>query len=225
MRYKYYVDIHKYLRQYLAQLEGSIAKTDFANSEHTEKLKEDFSNFMKLLEEHAAYEDKAYHPMIREKDDLLFQRMEAEHKILEEKLVALGGMLDAVVEPELEEEKRHIHGYQFYLSYTDYMSAYFVHLLQEERVVMPVLQQHYSDEELRAVPFNTYDKMLPDHIIQMIEFIFPYTNLQGKQQFLRDIKDSYPQKFAQIWPKIWKMLNKTEQKCFLKNLEVEKPKE
>lgn len=31
------------------------------------------------------------------------------------------------------------------------MADYFVHLVQEEAVLIPALQKHYSDEQLRAV--------------------------------------------------------------------------
>lgn len=223
MRYYYYVNIHKLMRQSFARMEGQIARTDFANPDQTKYLKEEFSSFVKMLEEHAAYEDRAFHPLLEGKEPKLLQQMETEHKTLENKLGSLETTLMAAMEEGISEEEMLSRGYTFYLGFTEYMGEYFKHLFVEEKEVMPALQRHYSDEELRAVIFNSYNNMLPEHILQMAIGVFPYLNLQGKQQFLLDVKDSNPQKFTQIWLDIWKMLNEHEQTYFLDKQHFNRP--
>ncbi len=223
MRYYYYINIHKLIRQLFARLEGVIAKTSFASSEQTKHLQEEFSRFKKMLEEHAAYEDRAFHPLLEGKEPKLLQQMETEHKILENKLGSLETMLMAAMEAGISEKEKLSRGYAFYLSFTEYMGDYFKHLFEEERNVMPALQKHYSDEQLRAVIFNSFNNMLPEHILQMAGGVFPYLNIQGKQQFLLDVKDSNPDKFDQIWLDVWKMLNDQEQAYFLDKLHFQKP--
>ncbi len=207
MRKNYYSHVHRFMRQFLSTFETVIAKTDFNDPEQTSNLKKEFVDVVRLLDLHAAHEDKVYHPLIQEKEPLLFQQMVNEHKILDEKLKQLGEMLDSALEADISEDEQHNRGEQFYLAYTAYMIDYFAHLLQEEQVIMPAFQAHFSDEELRAVTFNTYKQMSAEQIIDMLKGMYPHINRYQKQVLLDDIYAGFPEKFAKVFPEIIKEIS------------------
>lgn len=212
MRKNFYSHVHRFMRQFLADFGATLAKTDFSDAEQTASLKKNFADFVKLSDLHAAHEDKIYHPLIQEKDPTLFQQMESEHKALDEKLKLLSEKLDCAMEVGLSEEEQHARGEQCYLDYTAYMIEYFTHLLQEELILMPTLQTHYSDDHLRAVTLNTYNRMSPEQIIGMLKGLYPHLNRYQKQVFLDDIYAGFPEKFAKVFPEILKDVTNTRER-------------
>jgi hypothetical protein len=199
MRYNFYSHIHRFMRSFLSDFERLTARTDFTNPIQLLELKNKFNELVDMLKMHAEHEDKAYHPIIKDKEPELFQAMENAHKALDENLLPLSDMLNDAVEASSEESKIE-RGYQFYLSCTQYISAYLMHLFEEESQLMPALQKHYTDIELRAITFNTYHKMTSKQMLEMLRRLFPYINLQEKQVFLDDIMMPYPDKFREIFP-------------------------
>lgn len=215
MRKNYYSHVHRFMRQFLADFGAVIAKTDFSDHEQTSSLKIMFTDFVKLLDMHAAHEDNVYHPMLQNKEPEFFQQMAKEHQLLEEKLKSLGATLELALATELSEEQQHSRGEKFYLDYTRYLIEYFAHLLQEELVIMPALQAHYSDDDLRAVTLNTYGKMSSEQIIEMLKGLYPHLNRYQKQVFLDDIYKGYPEKFAKVFPKILNEMTNPKEKLLI----------
>lgn len=203
------------MRQFLADFGNTVAKTDFSDPEQTSNLKVKFCDFVKLLDMHAEHEDNIYHPMLQNKESALFQQMAKEHHVLEEKLKTLGKTLELALAVGLSEEEQHSRGEKFYLDYTSYLIAYFTHLLQEELVVMPALQAHYSDDDLRAVTLNTYGKMSSEQIVGMLKSLYPYLNRYQKQVFLDDIYKGYPEKFSEVFPEILKEITNPKEKTLI----------
>lgn len=103
-------------------------------------------------------------------------------------------------------------GYQFYLTYRNFVGENLRHLHEEETVIMPELHRLYTDEKLRQVEPRTYQKMTPEQMIHLLTTLFPHFNFDDKQQFLRDIKDFQSDKFKQIWPHIVPYVEESEKK-------------
>lgn len=215
MRKNFYSHVHRFMRNFLSAFGTTIAKTDFSDIEQTIHLKNEFSALTKLLDIHAQYEDKAYHPLLQEKEPKLLLKVETEHKNLDIKLQLIGEMFDAALENGLSEEEQHVRGESFYLSYMTYLTEYFEHLLQEELVLMPALQKHYSDDDLRAVVFKTYAQMSSEQIIEMLKGLYPHLNRYQKQVFLDDIYIGFPEKFSKVFPEILKEINHSKEKLLL----------
>lgn len=212
MRYRYYAHIHRYMRQFLSQFEAKLARADFSNPEHTQKLLVDFNEFETLLEQHAAHEDNAFHPLLAEKEPTLFNHMLSDHQALENKLTHLKKSLETICQGELNETQCHELGYALYLDFTVYLSEYFIHLYQEEKEVMPALQKHYSDDALRAITFNTYHQMTPEQITGMCQLLFPYVNRYERQVFLDDIHDACPDKFKVVFPDVLPQISDAQER-------------
>lgn len=197
MRYQFYRE-HKYVSFALNDLERLVAKTDFRNQDETQKIITEFHAVVEMLEGHAQYEEEKLHEMLKRKGSTAFEHAEDEHEHYEELLDHLTNLLKEL-EGAVEEEERIELGYQFYLSYRKFVGENLLHLHGEETIILPELQRLYTDEELQAVEFDTYEKMTPEELVHMLEVLFPHMNPVDKEAFLKDIKESQPEKFKIVW--------------------------
>lgn len=90
-------------------------------------------------------------------------------------------------------------GYQFYLAFRKFVGDNLLHLHEEETKLLPELQRLCTDEELRAMEHPTYEVMIAEDMVEMIQVLFPHMNFSDKCAFLTDIKLAQPQKFLQFW--------------------------
>lgn len=200
MRYQFYRE-HKYVSFALNDLERLVAKTDFRNQDETQKITTEFHAVVEMLEGHAHYEEEKLHEMLKRKGSTVFEHAEEEHEHYEEMLGNLTNLLKEL-EGAVGEEERIELGYQFYLAFRKFVGANLLHLDGEETIILPELQRLYTDEELQAVEFDTYEKMTPEEMIHMLEVLFPHMNPVDKEAFLKDIKESQPEKFKIVWDAI-----------------------
>jgi len=200
MRYKFYRE-HKYVSFALNDLERHIAKTNFRALKEVKKIKSEFEEIVQMLKGHAQYENNALHELLRKKHSPVYVHVEEDHKHYDETLENLRLSLKEVI-AEQEEEARVEMGYQFYLQYRKFVGENLLHLHEEETVILPELQRLYTDEELKMVEADTYRRMSPREMIEMIGVLFPHMNPDDKKAFLTDIKDCQPNKFIEIWTEI-----------------------
>lgn len=194
MRYQFYRE-HKYVSHALNQLERLIAKTDFRESVQVQKVLEEFNSLSHMLDEHAKYEDSALHSLLRKRGSTVHEHIEADHQHQDEWFASLRCLLDKVISGNSSEEKLEW-GYRFYLAYRKFVSDNLAHLHEEETIILPELHRLYSDDELRAVEFDTYRQMTPAEMAHMMEELFPHMNASDQEAFVKDLRDSQPQKYA-----------------------------
>lgn len=196
-RYQFYRE-HKYVSFALNDLERKVAQADFRDPEQTQKIAEEFNGVVEMLEGHAAYENEKLHVLLEKKGSDVFKHAEEDHlhyaKTIENLKLLLGKIADTS-----DAEERIECGYQFYLAFRKFVGENLLHLHEEETQILPELQRLYSDEELRAIEFQTYEIMTPAQLVEMLELLFPRMNPVDKQAFLKDIKDSQPEKFIEVW--------------------------
>ncbi len=200
MRYKFYRE-HKYVSFALNDLERRIAKLNFRSLNDIEKIKNDFLLLLEMLKAHAQYENNSIHELLKKKQSLLYEHIEAEHKKYDEDLDTLSLMIVAIMN-EQNEDNRVEQGYIFYLEYRKFVGENLLHLHEEETVLLPALQRLYSDEELRSPAASVYRVMTPAQIISMVEGLFPHMNPDDREAFLVNIKKSQPEKFTETWTAI-----------------------
>ena len=93
-------------------------------------------------------------------------------------------------------------GNEFYLSYRSFYSEMLKHLYEEEKILLPPLQALYTDAELAALQAQTYQKMTPQDMLDMLNTFFPHANPEDRQFFLLEIKAAEPEKFKIVWEKL-----------------------
>lgn len=216
MRYKFYRE-HKYVSFALNDLERKIAKTNFRSLEEVEKIKNEFETIVHMLKGHAQYENNALHELLRKKQSAVYVHIEKEHQHYDDLLDDLLARLKKILIEHHEDERVEI-GYQFYLWYRKFVGENLLHLHEEETVILPELQRLYTDKELKAVEADTYHRMTPAQMIEMMEILFPHMNPDDKEAFLTDIKESQPKKFIEAWNGIQSRLDETERTNLIEKL-------
>ncbi len=217
-RYRFYRE-HKYVSYMLSELERLIAKTDFRNMPQVSEVLIQFDGIEALMKGHAQWEESAIHELLRRKKLEIQHGIEVDHRNHDVKFKEFRELLDAIMANVDEQEQLNL-GYQFYIGYRKFIGDNLIHLHDEETIIMPELQKQYSDEELRNVEFNTYDKMNPEQMVQMMEVLFPHMNSHDREFFLTDIKDSQPDKFSEAWESISHKIDSDERSILIKKLQI-----
>jgi hemerythrin-like domain-containing protein len=223
LRYRFYRE-HKYLSYEVSKLEGFIARVDFTDAEQVKALKQRFEWFMDLMQGHADHEDNAIHPLLKDKNPQMYEDIALDHKALFGFIERLKVALDRIDPRKAESVDLINQGYQFYLSFRKFVGINLEHLDHEETVIMPEIQKHYTDRELKElVEFKTYKIMTSDEMIDMMQELFPQMNLQDKEALLRDIQESEFEKFLQAWNGIALKIDEKERMELIKQLDIKAP--
>ncbi len=196
MRVKFYRE-HKYVCAALNKLERLIAKTDFRKNIQINRIKKEWDEISQMLFMHAKYEEEKLHPLLEKKGSTLHVHAHEDHEKLDESFLNINALFDAV-EKEINENEKIELGYQLYLTYRKFVGDNYLHLHEEETIILPELQRLYTDDELREVEDVTYKKMTCEQLINMLKGLFPHMNKSDKKAFLQDIKMSAPEKYKTI---------------------------
>jgi hemerythrin-like domain-containing protein len=192
MRYRFYRE-HKFVIPFINDVTRLIAVTDFRDDSATTVVQERVGQVLTMLEYHAEHEDTAFHTLLEEKGSDVHKSCEDDHKAHAEIFSKIKHSIQAIIDAGTEDDKVRL-GYDFYLMFRGFEADNMRHINLEETVVMPELQRFYTDEQLRAVEAQTYEKMTPDEMVHMMQVIFPHMNPQDHLSFLTDIAMATPDK-------------------------------
>lgn len=195
MRYRFYRE-HKYLTALLFEVERLIAKTDFRMNEQVLAIKASLQAFADVLLSHAEHEEQAIHSLLQHLETPVQKQIEAEHQQHAALFAKLHQQLEAVVEADALQKSAL--GYDFYLSYRQFLIEQLQHFQQEETQLMPVLQQRYSDDELSRVDRAVYQQMTANELLEMLQILLPHMDANDKTFFLNDIQEAEPEKFIAL---------------------------
>lgn len=200
MRYRLY-RVHKYVCYELSEFERLVAKTNFLDLKSCQILQEKLDSLIGLLTHHGAYEDEHIHELLRQKNSQIQLNIEQEHQTQEKDFNALKRQAENIMTLENQEE-RILQSHDFYLAYRLFYSEMLKHLYDEEKIILPELQRLCSDEELVALQAKTYAKMAPEHMLGMLDVVFPHMNLDDINFFINEMKAAEPEKFEIVWSQL-----------------------
>ena len=150
-----------------------------------------------MLDEHAQHEDTFIGPMLQALEPKLASEIESQH-------TELDAMLDSV-EAAFSGMERAAHGDALaavnacYLTLASFLGAYVSHMSQEEDVVMPILQEAKTDEELLEISANLRGAIAPPRMAEFLTIMLPAMNLQERTQMLGGMKQfAPPEAFAGV---------------------------
>lgn len=218
-RYRLYRE-HKLVSNFATNLEKFIAEADFTDSKQVAEVKKRLEGIIGLMKGHAEHEEKAIHPLLKAKGSKLIEQIEKEHRDHAPMFADLNKRL-AEIEATNDSNQLVDLGHHFYLTYRKFVAANLAHINEEEEVIMPELQRLYTDKELKeAIEYKTYEKMTSQEMVHMMQMLFPLMNLDDKEQFLRDIQESQPQKFIEAWRGIAPTLGEGDRKKLIDILNI-----
>lgn len=218
MKYNLYAGAHKYIRGLLFDFAKLCGATDFSNKLQEQVLIEKFEELKLIMTSHAQHEEKQFHRLLKERGSLLCVNAENEHRQHEEDLELLSKKIEFTSKTENAEEKKEA-GYDFYLSYTEYLAQNLKHLLEEERILMSEFWRLYTEEELQNEIINEFYSSIDANIIAgMFNTLFPYMDANDRLSYFLDLQKASPNMVKEIFNLTSGTLTTQEKENLEKNL-------
>jgi iron-sulfur cluster repair protein YtfE (RIC family) len=129
---------------------AKLQSADFSDDSETRDLLILLKQDLELLYEHAVHEDNIIFPEIVNNEPEMINELNAEHKMLEEKLNKIKVQLDKI-EKTPESEKRLLYGSELNNLFNDFAASYLAHMNHEEETVLGASFKYLTNEELISI--------------------------------------------------------------------------
>jgi len=144
-----YGPIHKLHRHSSATAIQRLGATDFSNPEEARAAVELVRTEIAFGRDHLRNEDRHVHPLLRAIGSEPVASLAADHEEHEQDFQALEALASRVENGSGAE--RVAAGAELYLMFARFVARDFLHLDFEERVIEPLIHQHYSDAEIERM--------------------------------------------------------------------------
>jgi hypothetical protein len=197
--------IHKGIRSMIYVLGQRLGTTDFTDltqsNQVAEQLKEELTHstsncILCLLKAHSAHEEKDFFSAIQRFDADPVRLMTAEHAVIVRRIYGVSKLCDELVTVS-DPERRIELGDRLTLEVNDLFAFYLAHLNNEEAVLVPVMWENFSDEELRALRAQFYNTIPLSAFEEWMRWTLPALNANELIVLLSGMKtDPPPNRFA-----------------------------
>ena len=166
--------IHKGIRSMLYEVGSRLQTTDFGDTEASrqivDRLRRDLQNSLAncvlcLLGTHSRHEESEIFARLAPHDDDLVRLVMKEHAEIARRVRELAVTCDEVVAAPSTARRIEI-GDRLNLEANDLFASYFAHLINEEALLVPMMWERFSDEELRDMRARFYD-VLPAELLDV----------------------------------------------------------
>ncbi len=141
--------IHKGLRRSLFETAMALARTDFAVPQETAAAQQQVAACFGFFREHAEHEDRHTIPEVLQRDRMLGETLERAHPRLERMAIEIDSLWPRF--SPLAAAARSTLGAELIRRFQGFVAEQLLHMDQEERQVVPLLQGAFSDEQLGAM--------------------------------------------------------------------------
>lgn len=182
---------HKGLRYALSDFAFEFGKLDFNNTPKLQELSDELRKLSKFLHFHALGEDKYVFPMIRSKADSLFDLLSKQHTEFDP---LENDFLETIQKlPNLPEgDERTVLGEEFCSKFNFFISLYLRHLQVEERDLLPLLWENYSDADLMVAAGKFASTMPPEVVGYAMGVMLPASNFDERVGLMSNMKKNAP---------------------------------
>ena len=123
-------------------------RADASEQAGLENIQKQLAYLNTAIQRHALWEEKAVHPLLRQKIPGVSERIEAEHKTLNHNLENLVQLLDAAIALPAAYEKRGQVMQEFYLAFNRFAMVCLDHIGYEEEQIEPNMWNLCTKQEL-----------------------------------------------------------------------------
>ena len=189
-RHDIYGPIHKGLRLALCDLTIRLARTDFADTGQKSEVLAALRSQLALGASHLAHEEDHIHGALEARAPGSTITLGADHDHHRHAFAALEAAMRAV--EVARGEAARARGRDLYLKFSQFAAADFVHMAEEEMVVLPLLHRLFSDSELIAMEGEIVAALPPEKAIAFMKLAIPAMNPPERIGFLGFVRDSAP---------------------------------
>jgi len=197
--------IHKGIRSMIFILGLRLGATDFTNvaesNDLATQLKQEFTSSVSncilcMLQAHSIHEDRDLFSAVRAFDDEPVRMMMAEHAVIVRRIYGVAKLCDqllSLTDPAARIEA----GDRLALDANDLFAFYLAHLNNEEALLVPVMWEHFTDEQLRALRGQFYNTIPLKMFEEWMRWTLPALNTNELVVLLSGMRtDPSPNRFA-----------------------------
>lgn len=199
VRVEIYAPIHKAHRYVLFKIASDAGKADYKDKQNISSILNNLTALTENIKAHAAWEEKAVHPLLAKKMPGAREKIEAEHKAIHSNLDLLISYLGGVAELPSDDQNLGKLLQEFYLAFNRFLPMYLDHIGYEEEQVEPVLWNLCTDRELSSTLAGFGATATPEQIRQNMEMMISAVSLNDLSQILRATKAQAPPMVLQSW--------------------------
>lgn len=190
LRLNPYLLPHKGLRYLLGKVSFLAGNLDQTKAEEVKKLKVLSNELFYLLEQHAHVEDHVILPDLEKRCPGSTVENHEEHAYLEGLVTELEQKVNA-----LEAGNSPKIFFDFFLDLSEFHSKYLAHMIFEERMVLQLIWENYSDEELIHQHHSIVSSFTPEKILRWFKYIIPALDPSERIMALAGLKANAPKAF------------------------------
>ena len=174
-RFDLYGPIHKLMRAELTELLVRMGRVDFANESAATRIVGELEVMLVACEQHIEHEVRFVHPHLAARLPNALEKIDAEHGDHARFVTELRAQINAVnsaASPEL----RALAGHTLYLHYNAFVADTLAHMVEEERVLQPLIHRAFTDEELIDIHEGIIRSMSPEETFRTLGGMIPAVN-------------------------------------------------
>jgi len=189
--------VHKGLRSMLYSLSGRVQTNDFGDVATTSKIVHDMEADFETAQStgcalciaahHAEDEDRFVFPEAARHANALVTSLIAEHQELTRRERAVAQRARNIVQLS-SPQQRVVAGAALNLDLNELVGAYLAHMNREERELVPLMQERFSDEELRGMRGRIIANMAPPRLFAILNWMLPAMNVTELSDLLRGVR-------------------------------------
>ncbi|WP_304517157.1 hemerythrin domain-containing protein [Cecembia rubra] len=190
LRLNPYLLPHKGLRYLLGKVSFLAGNLDQTKAEEVKKLKMLSNELFFLLEQHAHVEDHVILPELERRCPGSTVENHEEHEYLEGMVAELEQKVNALEVGNSPEDF-----FDYFLDFSEFHSKYLSHMIFEERMVLQLIWENYSDEELIQQHHSIVSSFTPEKILRWFKYIIPALDPSERMMALAGLKANAPKSF------------------------------
>lgn len=196
-----FTPVHKGIRSMIYNLGGRLQTNDFSDLDVSKRLLADLEHefsaalgsgcILCLVHAHASDEETGAFPKVAKFDNALITGLIEDHHDFTRRLAAITKMSrEILADPNSEARVRS--GVVLNQQVNDFFAAYIDHMNREEERLVPLMRQHLTDDEQRAMRSAVMGAMPPERMAATLAWMLPSLNVMELTGMLMGAKAGTP---------------------------------
>ncbi|WP_373503113.1 hypothetical protein [Aestuariivirga sp.] len=190
-RHNFYHAIHKALRLGHCRMLAALGSNDYMNQMQTETMLADLRGLLALAAGHLEGENREIHAALEERAPGASAHAAEDHEDHERSFAELESLIRAV--ETATKAGRESAGRALYRRYAIFAAHDIEHMNEEETALLAVLQDRFSDDELREIEHRIVSAIPPQKMAAYMALMAPALNHGERVELLAKLQKAMPE--------------------------------